>query len=63
MCRTGITIYGAYWCRDCRRTKQFLGEQQIPYGRVDIEEDKAVRRMSLARRGQPEGSCNCSINH
>jgi thioredoxin reductase (NADPH) len=35
-----ITLYGAYWCPDCRRSKQFLGEHQIPYSWVDIEEDK-----------------------
>jgi thioredoxin reductase (NADPH) len=35
-----ITVYGAYWCPDCRRSKQFLGEHQIPYNWVDIEEDK-----------------------
>ncbi len=35
-----ITVYGAYWCPDCRRAKQFLGEHQIPYHWVDIEQDK-----------------------
>jgi thioredoxin reductase (NADPH) len=35
-----ITVYGAHWCPDCRRSKQFLGEHQIPYNWVDIEEDK-----------------------
>ncbi|MCA9961689.1 MAG: FAD-dependent oxidoreductase, partial [Anaerolineales bacterium] len=35
-----VTVYGAYWCPDCRRSKQFLGEHQIPYNWVNIEEDK-----------------------
>jgi thioredoxin reductase (NADPH) len=35
-----ITVYGAHWCPDCRQSKQFLGEHQIPYKWVDIEEDK-----------------------
>ena len=35
-----ITLYGAHWCPDCRRSKQFLGEHQIPYRWVDIEQDK-----------------------
>ena len=35
-----ITVYGAYWCPDCRRSKGFLGEHQIPYRWVDIEQDK-----------------------
>jgi len=38
--KAGITVYGAYWCPDCRRSKQFLGEHQIPYNWVDIEQDK-----------------------
>lgn len=38
--KADITVYGAYWCPDCRRSKQFLGEHQIPYNWVDIEHDK-----------------------
>ena len=34
-----ITLYGAHWCPDCRRSKQFLGEHQIPYHWIDIEQD------------------------
>ena len=40
MSNEDITVYGAHWCPDCRRSKQFLGEHQIPYNWVDIEEDK-----------------------
>lgn len=40
MSKPDITVYGAYWCPDCHRSKQFLGEHQIPYNWVDIEEDK-----------------------
>ncbi len=36
-----ITVYGAYWCPDCSRSKQFLGEHQIPYNWVNIEDDPA----------------------
>jgi thioredoxin reductase (NADPH) len=35
-----VTVYGAYWCPDCRRSKKFLGENFIPFTWVDIEEDK-----------------------
>jgi len=38
MSQPDITVYGAYWCPDCHRSKQFLGEHQIPYNWVDIEE-------------------------
>lgn len=44
-----ITIYGAYWCPDCRRSKQFLGEHQIPYKWVDIEQDKAGEEYVLQK--------------
>jgi len=33
-----ITGYGAPWCTDCKRAKQFLGEQRIPYNWVDIDQ-------------------------
>lgn len=32
-----ITLYGADWCPDCRRAKQFFGEHRIPYVNIDIE--------------------------
>jgi thioredoxin reductase (NADPH) len=44
-----ITIYGAYWCPDCRRSKHFLGEHQIPYKWVDIEQDKAGEAYVLQK--------------
>jgi thioredoxin reductase (NADPH) len=36
-----IIVYGTHWCPDCRQNKQFLGEHQISYDWVDIEEDPA----------------------
>ncbi len=38
-----ITVYGAPWCPDCKRSKQFLGEQRVPYNWVDIDQDDAGR--------------------
>lgn len=49
MTQPNITVYGAYWCPDCRRSKQFLGEHQIPYRWVDIEQDKAGEAYVLAK--------------
>ncbi|MBW2228009.1 MAG: pyridine nucleotide-disulfide oxidoreductase, partial [Deltaproteobacteria bacterium] len=40
MPKSAITVYGAHWCPDCRQSKQFLGEHQIPYRWIDIEGDK-----------------------
>ena len=44
-----ITVYGAYWCPDCRRAKQFLGEHQVPYEWVDIEQDPDAERFVIER--------------
>ena len=44
-----VTVYGAYWCPDCRRAKKFLGEQFIPYRWVDIEQDTAGETYVLQR--------------
>ncbi|MDH3734342.1 MAG: FAD-dependent oxidoreductase [Gemmatimonadota bacterium] len=41
MTQPDITVYGAFWCPDCHRSKSFLGEHQIPYAWVDIEEDES----------------------
>jgi thioredoxin reductase (NADPH) len=34
-----VRVYGAPWCPDCRRSKQFLGEQRVPYDWIDIDAD------------------------
>jgi len=44
-----ITVYGAHWCPDCRTSKQFLGEHQIPYNWVDIEEDPAGEKFVIEK--------------
>jgi thioredoxin reductase (NADPH) len=44
-----VTVYGAYWCPDCRRSKKFLGEQFIPYRWVDIEQDRDGEAYVLQR--------------
>jgi thioredoxin reductase (NADPH) len=44
-----ITVYGAHWCPDCRRSKQFLGEHQIPYNWVDIEQDKQAEQFVIEK--------------
>lgn len=37
--RDEIIVYGTNWCPDCKRSKQFLGDQRIQYDWVDIEHD------------------------
>jgi thioredoxin reductase (NADPH) len=49
MTDANITVYGAHWCPDCRRSKQFLGEHQIPYNWVDIEEDASAEKFVIEK--------------
>ena len=44
MAEANITVYGAPWCPDCKRAKQFLGEQRMPYNWVDIDLDAEGRK-------------------
>ena len=46
-----ITVYGAPWCPDCKRSKQFLGEQRVPYNWVDIDQDEEGRRYVQQANG------------
>lgn len=39
----GIKVYGAPWCPDCRRAKQFLSEMRIPYEWIDIDREEDAR--------------------
>src|SRR3954463_3109254 len=39
MADADITLYGTNWCGDCKRAKQFFGEQRVHYDFVDIEDD------------------------
>ncbi|RIK39955.1 MAG: pyridine nucleotide-disulfide oxidoreductase [Chloroflexi bacterium] len=34
-----IRMYGTLWCGDCKRAKQFFGEQRVPYTFTDIDRD------------------------
>ena len=37
-----LVLYGTSWCGDCKRVKQFLGEQRVQYSFVDIDADDAA---------------------
>jgi thioredoxin reductase (NADPH) len=39
MAHTSITVYGTNWCSDCKRAKQFFGEQRVHYDFVDVDAD------------------------
>jgi mycoredoxin len=45
-----ITVYGADWCGDCRRTKRWLQASGTPYTWIDRDADPALRAR-LAEAG------------
>jgi thioredoxin reductase (NADPH) len=48
-----IIVYGTTWCPDCRRSKQFLGDQRIHYHWVDIERDpEAMTYVEHVNKGK-----------
>lgn len=49
MSESQVTVYGAHWCPDCKRSKKFLGEQFIPYRWVDIEADKKAELLVIEK--------------
>ena len=49
---SGIMIYSTVWCPDCKRAKQFFGEQRVAYTNVDIEQDeKAIAFVEKVNEG------------
>jgi mycoredoxin len=34
-----VTMYGAAWCGDCRRSKRFMEENNVAFDYIDVEAD------------------------
>ena len=43
MVQANIIVYGADWCSDCRRAKQFMDEHNIQFDWIDIEVNEEAR--------------------
>jgi mycoredoxin len=37
-----VTMYGAEWCGDCRRSKRFLDSNSVAYNYIDVETDTSA---------------------
>ena len=48
---TGITMYGAQWCGDCRRSKRFLDANRIAFTYIDSELDPAAAKKIVEISG------------
>ena len=40
--KADITMYGADWCGDCRRSKRLFEELDIQVNHIDVEEDESA---------------------
>ncbi|MGF3053996.1 glutaredoxin family protein [Microbacterium sp. YY-03] len=47
-----ITMFGAEWCSDCRRTKKQLDELGITYTYVDLEAEPAAADVAREISGR-----------
>jgi len=46
-----LTLYGADWCPDCRRSKKLLDRLAVPYRYVDVDEDAGGMETMMAMNG------------
>jgi glutaredoxin-like protein len=47
-----LTMYGAEWCGDCRRSKKLLDELGVDYDYVDLEADVAAADVARGISGR-----------
>ena len=47
-----VTMYGAEWCGDCRRSKKFLDSNNINYTYIDVEHDEAGKDKAISICGK-----------
>ncbi|MFN4001609.1 glutaredoxin family protein [Microcella sp.] len=47
-----ITMYGADWCRDCRRTESLLNDLGVEWTKIDVEAsaDAAAQAQAISGR-------------
>ena len=49
---SSITMYGAEWCSDCRRSKKLLDEKGVAYDYIDLEAVPEAAEAALAISGR-----------
>ena len=47
-----ITMYGAEWCSDCRRSKRLLDQMGVAYDYIDLEADVSAADKAQAISGR-----------
>ncbi len=52
MSQPDIKIYLTGWCPYCQRAKQLLGQKELVFTEIDVEDDPASRTEMIARSGR-----------
>ena len=47
-----VTLYGADWCPDCRRSKNLLTRLGVPYEYLQVDTDDDLRDRAVALAGR-----------
>jgi glutaredoxin-like protein len=47
-----ITVYGADWCSDCRRSKALLDTEGVAYRWIDVDAEESAAAEALAISGR-----------
>jgi mycoredoxin len=50
----GVKVYGADWCEDTRRTREYLDRLGVQYRYVNIEQDESAAAWVRERNGGKE---------
>ena len=50
----GVKVYGADWCEDTRRTREYLDRLGVQYQYVDIEQDESAAAWVREQNGGKE---------
>lgn len=51
MAKADITMYGADWCGDCRRSKRLLEELDVQVTHIDVEADESASAKVIEING------------
>jgi glutaredoxin-like protein len=51
MSKEQITMYGADWCGDCRRSKRLLEELDVQVTHIDVEADQSAAAKVIEING------------
>ena len=51
MAKADITMYGAEWCGDCRRSKRLLEELDVQVTHIDVESDQSAAAKVIEING------------